>query len=354
MSILVIFLSVALAFLLVDAWINLSEWQSRIHIGRWTDCQEWQQALEKKAWQWLKKSPTVRTSNNNRLLLWDMLTGKYRNKTVQSWQDAGLLLGLGKDACEKYVATHPYLFKQEFEIDQTLLAFVLAKHNCLTESQRQFVVNYFKQYTDNGGTTPYRKHVPNLRFVDTIGMVVPFLHQVGLNEAAARQVVDYDNALLRGIFPSHAYNLETDLPLGVHDWARGIGWYILGLVFSADVADHQGRIIRLADALLPLQKDDGSYACFVFNRADRMESSGTALIGLLMMKAFEITSDTKYLNSAERIETSLMCATRRNGALDYCQADTQGTGFYSHIFSTMPFAQGVALLLSKELSKYEA
>lgn len=349
-----ILLFIVTIFLGVDLYINFNEWQSRIHIGRWADRQEWKQAVEKKAWQWLKTPPTVRTSNNTRLLLWDMLTGEYRNKTVQSWQDAGLLLGLGKEACEQYVAAHPDLFKQEFETDQALLAFALAKHDCLTDSQKQIVIDYFKQYTDIGETIPYRKHVKNLRFVDTIGLVVPFLHLVGMDAAAAHQVADYDKALFRGTFPSHAYNLETDLPLGVHDWARGLGWYFLGLFYSADVADHRERIIRLAEALLPLQKKDGSFACFVFNRADRMESSGTALIGLLMLKAFEFTSNVEYLNCANRIEVSLMCATRRDGALDYCQADTQGTGFYSHVFSTMPFAQGFSLLLSKEIDKHEA
>lgn len=347
-------LIIVFAFLSVDFYFNLNEWLSRIHIGRWYNRQQWQQAVEKKAWQCLKKSPNVRISNNTRLLLWDMLTGKYCNRTVQSWQDAGLLLGLGEDACREYVTYHPNLFNNGFETDQALLAFALAKHGCLSENQKQIVVDFFKQYTDIGDTIPYRKHVKNLRFVDTIGMVVPFMHLIGMDEAAAHQIADYDKALLREAFPAHAYNLDTNLPLGVHDWARGLGWYILGLIFSIEVADHRERIIRLADALLPLQKTDGGYACFVFNPADRMESSGTALVGLLMVKAYGLTENIEYFVCAKRVEASLMSATRRDGSLDYCQADTQGTGFYSHVFSTMPFAQGMALLLSKELNAYEA
>lgn len=346
---LILLLLIVLSFLLVDAWINLTEWQSRIHIGRWTDRKLWQVALEKKAWQWIKKSPTVRTSNNTRLLLWDMLTGKYRNKTVQSWQDAGLLLGLGEEACRQYTTMYPNLFQNGFDTDHGLLAFALTKHGCLNENQKQVALGFFKQYTEKRLSIPYRKHVQQIRFVDTIGMVVPFLHQIGMDEAAALQVMDYDKALLHGVFPSHAYNRETELPLGVHDWARGIGWYILGLIFSAEVADHRLRIVRLADALLPLQKVDGGYACFVFNRAERMESSGTALIGLLMTKSFELTLDKKYLDCALCIEKSLMSATRRDGSLDYCQSDTMGIGYYSQIFSTMPFAQGMTLLLSKSL-----
>lgn len=352
--IIITFLVVALAFLFVDAYINLNEWQSRIHIGRWSSRKQWQQAIEKKSCQWIKKSPSVRTSNNTRLLLWDMLTGKYRNKSVQSWQDAGLLLGLGKDVCVEYAASHPDLFKTGFETDHALLAFALDKYGCLTDGQRSIVVNYFKQYTDQGISIPYRKHVEQIRFVDTIGMVVPFLHHVGMDEAAARQVADYDKALLRSVFPAHAYNLGTNLPLGVHDWSRGIGWYIIGLVFSAEIADHRERIVRTADALLPLQQVSGGFACFIFNPAGRMESSGSALIGLLMLKAYELTNDDKFKDCAFRIEKALMSATRRDGSLDYCQSDTMGIGYYSQIFSTMPFAQGMALLLSKELSKYEA
>ena len=40
--------------------------------------------------------------------------------------------------------------------------------------------------------------------------------------------------------------------------------------------------------------------------------------------------------------------TRRNGVIDYCQGDTYGIGYYSKLFSVMPFAQGLALKLSKE------
>ena len=80
-----------------------------------------------------------------------------------------------------------------------------------------------------------------------------------------------------------------------------------------------------------------------------MESSATALIGLLLLHAYQITLEQKYLNAAQKAEAALMTATRRDGALDYCQGDTYGIGDYSHIFSVMPFAQGMALRLSKEL-----
>jgi hypothetical protein len=64
--------TIALIFFSVDWTIELYKWQSRIHIGRWTDRKAWQQAVEKKARQWLYKSPTVQITDQDRLVLWDM------------------------------------------------------------------------------------------------------------------------------------------------------------------------------------------------------------------------------------------------------------------------------------------
>ena len=59
--------TIALIFFSVDWTIELYKWQSRIHIGRWTDRKAWQQAVEKKARQWLYKSPTVQITDQDPL-----------------------------------------------------------------------------------------------------------------------------------------------------------------------------------------------------------------------------------------------------------------------------------------------
>ena len=124
--------TIALIFFSVDWTIELYKWQSRIHIGRWTDRKAWQQAVEKKARQWLYKSPTVQITDQDRLVLWDMLKGNYRSTTIQSWQDAGLLLSLPEQDAQEYVKRHPSLFiKENWQIDQSLLAYVLKKKDAL-------------------------------------------------------------------------------------------------------------------------------------------------------------------------------------------------------------------------------
>lgn len=341
-----------MSFVLVDVYVYLQEWQSRIHIGRWKDRREWQQALERTSRRWLKHSPVVRKTANTRLLLCDVLRGTFRSSTIQKWQDAGLLLGLDEEDAREYVRHHRLLFDfQKLEPEDLLLAYALLKHHCLTDKQQHAILSYYDDLKD-AGTIAYRPWLKKVRFVDTIGMVLPFLHACGWNDLAMRQLKEYDDALLHGIYPAHAYDMEKKLPMGVHDWSRGIGWYILGLVETVTLSGQKERIVFFSEAMLQHQNADGGFSCFVFNQKERMESSGTVLIGHLFVAAYQISQDKRFLTAAFRVEKALMQATRRNGALDYCQGDTYGVGYYSHLFTVMPFAEGLALALSKKLNEF--
>ena len=85
----------ALVIWSVDFYHYLVNRYCRYHIGRWPDTQAWQQAVIHRAIRWTVKTPTVKITDNNRYLLLDMLQGRHRSNTIQSWQTASLLLGLG-------------------------------------------------------------------------------------------------------------------------------------------------------------------------------------------------------------------------------------------------------------------
>lgn len=102
--------AVALAIWGVDYYHYLTNRYCRYHIGKWPDTKAWQQAVICRAIRWTVKTPTVKFTDNNRYLLIDMLQGRYRNNTIQSWQTASLLLGLEhigtsqcKDAIQKAI-----------------------------------------------------------------------------------------------------------------------------------------------------------------------------------------------------------------------------------------------------------
>lgn len=347
-----------LIFIGFDFVLSLHEWQARIHIGRWDDRAKWQKAIESRARKWLDRPPTVRPTDNNRWVLWDVLRGRYRTRTIQSWQAAGLLMAFGKAESARCASRNINTAtgnwkKTPVYADEALLAYVLKKDNELPSEAERCILSLLMNLKGMQETIPYRSSIPNIRFIDTIGMVVPFLVLCGNTGLAMKQIEEYDKARLPGSsIPSHAYDTVQNVPLGIYDWARGIGWYILGLVESNTDGTLDERIVSLAEELLYHQKDGGGFGAMFFNQESTSESSGTALVGFLMVNAYRINSDKRFLDAAFRVEKQLMRQTRRNGAIDSCQGDTKGIGHYSAYYSVMPFAQGIALRLSKALNEY--
>ncbi len=350
----------ALVLVAVDVWCGFHTWQARIHIGRWSDPGLWRRAVERRARRWLRREPVVRIGDNERWLLVDMVRGRYRSSTVQSWQRAGLVWGLdAADAarCARRLtdrATGEWL-RAPRRVDEALLAWALKLHGALPPAaENQTLAMLTELARAGGGTIPYRAELPRLRFVDTIGMTAPLLTATGHVDMARRQIDEYQRALLTADtpFPAHVWDLAGGLPIGFHDWGRGVGWWALGLVEANVEGWLDEHIALLATALLPLQRPDGGFGAAMFNPASPTESSATALVGLLFCEAHRVTGDERFMVAARATRRRLMSATRRNGAIDHCQGDTLGPGLYSRRLSTMPFAQGAALALARKLDQH--
>jgi unsaturated rhamnogalacturonyl hydrolase len=323
-------------------------WTERIHIGRWSDIENWERAVERQAKKWLRRPPTVSATDTGR---------RRRNATIQSWQTAGLLLGLGPEEAHRVAArtfdhaTGDWRNTPEHP-DPALLAWALAKHDALPEKARHTMLDILLALKGDSATLPYRSHIPNLRFVDTIGLTLPFLTYCGRDDIARAQLTEYDAALLPDTqLPAHAWDTSKHIPLGIYDWSRGAGWYALGLI-EANNERLTKRLLALAHDMLRFQRADGGWGAMFFNPRSPFEASGTAIMGLLMVAAWRIDGDKRFLTAALAARKSLMNATRRNGAIDFCQGDTIGPGIYSRTFDIMPFAQGLALRLSKELTRH--
>ena len=320
---------------------NIYTWQARIHIGQWEETNLWRSAIEAKARKWLEHLPSISWSKG-------MNAPHKATQTIRLWQYGGLLLGLDSISAKEFASKHTSLLYQDSPIiERAFLAYALKTKEALSQNQEKEFLQLFQEHLIEGTTIPYRNSCPDLRFVDTLGLICPLLYAAGMETLADRQIEEYDFALYDGVFPFHACSLLTHLPMGVCDWSRGVGWYILGLIESGK---HHDRILRLAEHFLPLQKQDGSFGCFLFNPTSRSESSGTTLAGLLFIRAYQLSGNPLFLERAYKTELALMRATRRDGAIDYSQGDTEGIGVYSRQFDTLPFTQGMALLLSKRLS----
>ena len=339
--------SIPSIIVLYDIIYNFNIWQKRIHIGRWENIDDWENAIENRALKWLKRVPIVSQKGSNKYILLDIIKGNYKNSTIQSWQKAGLLMGLNSHLCN---------IPKNDNIDIALLGYaILNNHPNLDEMKPQIDYIYSKIISTKGenDTIPYRHAIPHIRFVDTIGLVCPFLVKYGLTfnvpEAIAlaeKQIIEYSTFISTITkTPPHAYNIKDNVPLG---------WYILGIVecyshlHDCNFKDFlKNQIIQLSQDLLKYQLDSGGFASSIFDRTAGAESSSSVLCGILFHKCYIITHNTTYKKATEKIIKQLMKYTQRNGAIDFCQGDTHGIGNYSMCFGYMPFVQGLALLLSQ-------
>lgn len=356
-----------------DMYHTIKLWLSRIHIGRWKADSEWYSSILKRAEKWLNNPPEINLSDRTKYLLVDKINGKNYNATVQCWQIAGLILGLESAGCKfkrKDIKTIIQKYCNTHEIDRALLAYALL---CLDKfytdidgfvSQTLAVIEKVK---GDLHTIPYRKSNKTIRYVDTLGLVCPFLIKYGiytkdlaLVNLAFRQIKEFRSVFHKELLlPPHAFNISNNHPMGVYDWGRGVGWYALALVESKkcleshvdktelkDVYDAISElIIELSENIAIYQRGDGGFSSFVTNCNLRGESSATVLFGLLFVEAYNLNKNQQYISRTFKIITFLKSATRRNGAIDYCQGDTMDIGLYSANLDKLPFVQGLTLLL---------
>lgn len=373
---------VLLIIILIDLFFVSRSFFQRLKIGKWTNKNDWFYAITTINLKWLKKTPTVKLTDNSAYIVKDLLKGKYRSTTIQSWQEAGSLLGAiyTENTSPKIdafirqkidIKTGKWIHKPDY-VDGAMLAYALVKTNVSIDKFKPAldeVLDLILNHKGEDGTVCYRNFMPYIRFVDTIGFICPFLTYYGQKfnkpeyvDLAILQIKKYiDVAFLKDKWlPAHAFDLDKKVPLGIYGWGRGLGWFILGITdtyFELDDAHPEKTfvkdvIINTATDALEFQKENGSFNAMMAVGSSRHDSSITCLAGWLFFTAFTITNDKKFLKAAQLTLESLMKVTRRNGIIDFCQGDTKGIGHYATTFDVMPFVQGLTIRLAKSIEKY--
>ena len=373
---LTILILIALLVVLFDFIPQINTWQSRIKIGQFSDKEIWQQKVLQVSKKWLTQTPTIKLTDNNRLIIFDILKGNYKRNSIQSWQEAALLLGLNDYAIKNIDAKISIqinnFIQSKFdssgnwkvlpkEIDAVILGYAILKTDGIDVKKYKpafdTLYNLINDLKGIDGTIAYRKHMPNFRYVDTIGFISPFLVRYGLLfnhpeavELGINQIREFNKyAMLQDQFiPCHAYNIQTRLPSGLFGWGRGLGWYAIGLMdswkevpenhlYKAELTE---MVIRFAIMAMQFQNDNGSWNWQILNNQSQPDSSITASLAWFLANA-NIVTDCN--NAKEKALNYLMKVTRRNGAIDFSQGDTKGIGVYSQQFDILPFTQGFCL-----------
>jgi len=373
---LTILILIAFLVVVIDLIPQFNTWQSRIKIGRFSDATIWKQKVLHVSKQWLTQTPTIKLTDNNRFIIIDILKGNYKRSSIQSWQEASLLLGLNDYATNNNDAkinkqinnfiqskfdTNGNWKELPKEIDAVMLGYAILKSDRIDVNKYQPAFDtLYKLITDlkgTDGTIAYRKHMPNFRYVDTIGFISPFLVRYGLLfnhpdaiELGINQISQFNKygMLQEHFIPCHTYNIQTKLPAGLFGWGRGLGWYAIGLIDAwkelpenhPNKAELTEMVKRFATMAMQFQNENGSWNWLILNKQSQFDSSTTAALAWFLANANTITD----CNSAkEKALNYLMKVTRRNGAIDFSQGDTKGIGVHSQQFDILPFTQGFCL-----------
>ena len=349
-----------------DFWI----WQSRIKIGRYTNQKEWKKKILEKSLSWLNVMPKTKIKDENKLIVLDILNNKYTNKTLQSWQEASLLLGLNK----AYQKNENPKIKYEIlkfvnskidkqgnwivepkEVDTALLAFAISEIPFLDREIKpalDFIYNLIVSKIGKDTTVMYRNTTHNYRYVDTIGFICPFLTKYGIEfqkeeaiHLAVSQIKNFEKyGMLENKISCHAYEVNTKNPLGIFGWGRGLAWFIIGTLETFKILPEkhlekkylQNLLQLIAETLIKFQRKDGSFAWNLLDEHSRSDSSATAVFAWFF-------KEMNLKNEAQKSLQYLQSVTQRSGAIDFSQGDTKAIGVYSQNFDILPFTQGFVL-----------
>lgn len=385
MAIIIILLLIIVFILGYEQWETFLAWLGRIKIGQLSEA-EWLEKTKEVLRKWLKKGAPEVTVNDSRNTNFIKKINDYGKLTsVTYWQDASLLKAancFGEEMSEEVKSLiSRYIHPDDGEwkvvpkrMDSAMLCFEMLSGK-FTDSERfrpamDSVAEKLKNAADNHGTIPYNESIPEYRFVDTVGMICPFMIKYALTYScdeyislAMKQIREYrEHGINEEIkIPFHSFKEESFEPLGVCGWGRGCAWWAIGLVDSLrTLLDSDGHnrekaellklSIEFLDALKKYIHEDGTVDRIVLCFSVQ-DSSACAMLAYCYAYMAELLDNDEYKKLAKKMTEKIRTVTRRNGVIDFAQGDTHGIGFYSEKLCVVPAAQGFAIAANEILQR---
>lgn len=248
------------------------------------------------------------------------------------------------------------------KVDQAMFGLVFLRLYKITNKEHYFeaaknIYKYISLFRKDDGIYLYRKE-HNIFFIDTVGLLCPFLmlyaeitSDKSIKADAERQV---QFALQYCVGPNqglaiHAYDLTHNHPLGSVNWARGMGWLLLGLSSVAtksyneqfrNVTEHYLKLLN------NLKEDYGFWAQFLGHTNDKtIDSSGSLMFLYSFMKCDLINIDKSLIKSL-----TALCVDVK-GKVQMVSGDTIYINKYSRVKSVSELGQGILLSILAESKK---
>ena len=249
------------------------------------------------------------------------------------------------------------------KIDQSLFGVVFIELYYLTSDQRfkkaaEEIYQEVQKFINNDGLILYRRNL-NVCFVDTLGMVLPFLYTYSdlfkekKAKALAKKQLDFylNNGIDRVTkYPYHAIDLDNKMKLGSVNWGRGLGWFVIGLSYSIKYDKDNGNEIiplysNIIKNLYQIRTKNKYWPQFLGHTDDlSIDSSAT-----LMFYFSQVIALDNENNILDDLTDALYSSISKKGFVLNASGDTFYINKYSKVKSISEVSQGLLLyILSKE------
>lgn len=248
------------------------------------------------------------------------------------------------------------------KVDQAMFGLVFLRLYQITNKEHYFeaaknIYKYILLFRKEDGIYLYRKE-HNIFFIDTVGLLCPFLmlyaditSDDSIKIDAERQVqfaLKYCTGSNQGL-AFHAYDLNHNQPLGSTNWARGMGWLLLGLSAVAIRSENKQFINAMKqylEILSKLKENYGFWAQFLGHTNDKtIDSSGSLMFLYSFMKCDLINIDESLIQSL-----ATLCVDVK-GKVQMVSGDTIYINKYSRVKSVSELGQGILLSILAEIKK---
>ncbi len=227
----------------------------------------------------------------------------------------------------------------------------LEKIEVLEKKMYDLIINY---PIDDEKNLPYRKQRNELIYIDTLGIVCPFLCKYGVKyknkESIDLGVMQFKNFLKNAIdsrtgLPYHGYNTKKKYKEGIIGWGRGIGWILIGLIECIEILregeDYEflkKSYQEMISKVMNYQTEQGFFTWQLECLEGHIDSSATSMIGYSLCKAMLLNILGKeYSEKIDKITKALDNLTI-NGKVNEASGECGGFSVYPQKYDSYPWS----------------
>lgn len=280
-------------------------------------------------------------------------------------------------AIERYTAyaKHSGIFKNSTRLLGDLreprlvdnFLYVYAYYDHLTPGYLRTSYEFLSAHPRDGAGSILYRIDNDSAFLDTIGMVCPFLMRYGLeqkNQAATDLALEQFRAFMsHGLDSSsgllyHGYNFGRSEKNGIIGWGRGMGWMLFGLAESIkytnkgskDRDELMGYLHRLIEASLCHEKAIGGFSWQLQAKDGALDTSATSMLGysLLCYSKYLGASGEIYSETLDRLVRIINDNIENGGKVVQSSAECQGFSMYPQVFGNNSWGQAFSMLFLTE------